>query len=199
MLRQYETVLLRVPSLNIFKSKGMELELKSNVLEMLKRIGIGVGHIVLDFGCGYGAYTILIAEIVGEQGRVYALDKDKEALDSLMHRGELEGLKNIDRMDTSGGLGIGLADESVDVVLLFNVFHSSYFPKAVDRKRLLSEISRVMKPFAFLSISVWPNLVEPEVEDEIKDTGFHLEKKIYGMPGDNNGLETCSFLNFGKA
>jgi hypothetical protein len=57
-----------------------------------------------------------------------------------------------------------------------------------------------MKPSAFLSISVWPNHVESEAEDEIKDTGFHLEKKeISGMPSDNEGLETCSFLNFGKA
>ena len=176
----------------------MELELESQVLDMLKQIGISRGQNVLDFGCGYGAYTIPVAEIVGEQGRVYALDKDKEALDSLLHRGELEGLNNIDRMGTSGELEIGLTDESVDVVLLFDVFHSFYFPQAVDRRRLLGEIRRVMKPSAFLSLSVWPDLIEPEVEDEIKDTGFHLEKEITGMTTDNKGLETCRFLNFGK-
>ena len=54
----------------------MELELRA--LEVLRRIGIKKGQTVLDFGCGYGAYTIPVAEIVGEQGRVYALDKDKE-------------------------------------------------------------------------------------------------------------------------
>jgi ubiquinone/menaquinone biosynthesis C-methylase UbiE len=191
-------LLLPCLPLNIFKSKTMELELESQVLDMLKQLGISRGHTVLDFGCGYGAYTIPVAEIVGEQGRVYALDKDKEALDSLMHSGELAGLNNINRMETSGELEIGLTDESVDVVLLFDVFHSFYFPKAVDRRRLLGEIHRVMKPSAFLSISVWPNLVEPEAEDEIKDTGFHLEKEISGMPTDNKGLETCRFLNFGK-
>jgi len=176
----------------------MELELESQVLDMLKQIGISRGHTVLDFGCGYGAYTIPVAEIVGEQGRVYALDKDKEALDSLMHRGELVGLNNIDRMETSGELEIGLTDESVDVVLLFDVFHSFYFPQAVDRRRLLGEIRRVMKPSAFLSISVWPNLVEPEAEDEIKDTDFRLEKETFGTPMDNKDLETCRFLNFRK-
>jgi ubiquinone/menaquinone biosynthesis C-methylase UbiE len=191
-------LLLPCLPLNIFKSKTMELELESQVLDMLKQLGISRGHTVLDFGCGYGAYTIPVAEIVGEQGRVYALDKDKKALDSLMHSGELAGLNNINRIETSGELEIGLTDESVDVVLLFDVFHSFYFPKAVDRRRLLGEIHRVMKPSAFLSISVWPNLVEPEAEDEIKDTGFHLEKEISGMPTDNKGLETCRFLNFGK-
>jgi ubiquinone/menaquinone biosynthesis C-methylase UbiE len=176
----------------------MKLEVDSQVIDMLRRLGITRGHTVLDFGCGYGAYTIPVAEIVGEQGKVYALDKDKEALDSLMHRGELEGLNNIDRMETSGELKIGLTDESVDIVLLFDVFHSFYFPKTVDRRRLLSEIRRVMKPSAFLSISVWPNLIEPKAEDEIKDTGFHMEKEISGMLTDNKEPEACRFLNFKK-
>jgi len=78
------------------------MEQESRILEILKQIGIKRGQTVLDFGCGYGAYTIPVAEIVGEQGRVYALGKDKEALDELMQRGESAGLKNIDRMETSG-------------------------------------------------------------------------------------------------
>jgi SAM-dependent methyltransferase len=126
------------------------------------------------------------------------LDKDKKALDTLMQRGELSGLNNIDKIETSGELEIGLIDECVDVVLLFDVFHTFFFPKAVDRRRLLSEIYRVMKPSAFLSISVWPNLIEPETEDELKDSGFHFEKEISGKPTDNEGLETCRFLNYGK-
>ena len=176
----------------------MKLELESLVLNMLKQIGISRGHTVLDFGCGYGAYTIPVAEIVDEQGKVYALDKDKEALDSLMHKGDLKGLNNIDRMQTSGELEIGLTDESIDVVLLFDVFHSFFFPKSVDRRRLLGEIRRVMKPSAFLSISVFSNLGEPGAEDEIKDAGFYLEKEISGIPINNMELEMCRFLIFRK-
>jgi precorrin-6B methylase 2 len=78
------------------------MELESRVLDMLQQIEIRRGQTVLDFGCGYGIYTISAARIVGEQGRVYALGKDKEALDELMQRGESAGLKNIDRMETSG-------------------------------------------------------------------------------------------------
>ena len=176
----------------------MEMELESRLINMIEQIGIKRGQTILDFGCGYGAYTIPVAQIVGEQGRVYALDKDKEALDLLMYRGELEGLNNIDRMKTSGELKIRLSDESVDVVLLFDVFHSFYFPNAKDRRKLLGEIRRVMKPSAFLSVSVWPNLVEAEAEKGIKDAGFHLKKKISVMPTNNEGPEMCRFLNFGK-
>jgi len=60
------------------------MELESRVLDMLQKVGIRKGQTVLDFGCGYGMYTIPVAKIAGKQGRVYALDKNKETLDVLM-------------------------------------------------------------------------------------------------------------------
>lgn len=39
------------------------------------------------------------AEIVGEQGKVYALDKDKQVLDELMRKARSAGLKNVERVD----------------------------------------------------------------------------------------------------
>jgi len=174
------------------------MELESRAVELLGGVGIRRGQTVLDFGCGYGAYTIPAAKIVGEQGKVYALDKDKEALDELIQKAESADLKNIERMDTTGELKIELADESVDVVLLFDVFHSFYFPKAEDRKRLLDEIYRILKPSAFLAISLWPDLIEPETEDEIESTDFRLEKEIPETLIDNKDLEMRKILNFRK-
>jgi len=52
------------------------MEIESRAIELLERIGISKGQTVLDFGCGYGIYTIPVAKIVGKQGRVYALDKE---------------------------------------------------------------------------------------------------------------------------
>jgi ubiquinone/menaquinone biosynthesis C-methylase UbiE len=175
------------------------MEIESRATELLERIGIRKGQTVLDFGCGYGIYTIPVAKIVGKQGRVYALDKDKEALDALMQKAISACLINIERMETSGELEIELADETVDVVLLFDVFHSFYFPQPGDRRRLLDEIRRIMRPSAFLSISVWPNLIEPESEDEIKTSNFHLEKEVPETLTDGNkDLETRIIMNFGK-
>ena len=173
--------------------------LDSQAIEVSQQIGIRSGQTVLDFGCGSGAYAFPAARIVGEQGRVYALDKDKEALDELMQKAESAGLKNVERMDTSGELEIDLTDESVDVVLLFDVFHSFFFPQVDDRRRLLSEIYRIMKPSAFLSVSVWPNLAEPETEDEIKNAKFRLEKEVCEtITNGNKDLETRKILNFRK-
>jgi ubiquinone/menaquinone biosynthesis C-methylase UbiE len=165
---------------------------------MLQQIGIKRGQTVLDFGCGSGMYTIPAAKIVGKQGMVYALDKDNEVLDELMQKAESAGLKNIKRMETSGKLEIDLADESVDVVLLFDVFHSYYFPQSDDRRKLLSEIHRIMKLTAF--VSVWPKHMESETEDEVEKANFYLEKEFSEMLiHENRNLEKGKVLNFRKA
>ena len=173
----------------------MELELQ--VLELLEKVGIKKSQVVLDFGCGSGMYTIPAAKIVGKQGKVYALDKDKKALDELMGKAESAGLKNIKRMDTSGELKIDLTDESVDVVLLFDVFHSYYFPQASDRRKLLNEIYRIMKPSGF--ISVWPKHMESEAKDEIESADFYLESECTStLIHDNYDRERGKILNFRK-
>ena len=173
------------------------MKLESQALKVLGGAGIKRGQAVLDFGCGSGTYTIPAAKIVGELGRVYALDKDKGVLDELTQKAESAGLKNIERMDTSGEIKIELTNESVDVVLLFDVFHSYYFPQADDRRRLLSEIYRIMKPTAF--ISVWPKHMESETEDEVEEANFHLEKELSEMLiHDNRNLEKGKILNFRK-
>jgi hypothetical protein len=50
-----------------------------------------------------------------------------------------------------------------------------------------------------LSISVWPNLVEPGTEDEIKNADFRLEKEIpETLSHDDKNLEKRRILNFRK-
>jgi ubiquinone/menaquinone biosynthesis C-methylase UbiE len=141
--------------------------------ELLEKLGIKTGHIVLDFGCGPGTYAIPAARIVGENGRVYALDKDKQALDDCMENARKADLRNMKRIDSSKNLEIDLEDESVDFVLLFDVFHSYYFPETHERRKLLGEFHRVLKPDGVLL--VYPKHMETEAEDEIKHWNFHLQ------------------------
>lgn len=165
--------------------------------KVLRDIGVKAGHEVLDFGCGSGTYTILAAIVVGTAGRVYALDKESKELDDLMDKAKSIGLGNIRRMETSGKLKIELEDESMDVVLLYDIFHEFYFPIADDRKTLLLEISRVLKPDGFLS--VWPKHMESKAEEEIEGADFYLESKYFGMLiHDDNALEKGQVLNFRK-
>jgi len=174
-----------------------KMKLETQAAEVLKAVGINKGHIVLDFGCGCGTYTIPAARLVGEEGKVYALDKDKRDLDKLMQKAKSEGLRNIERIDASGESRIKLADESVDVVLLFDVFHSYYFTGVDNRRRLLDEIARIARPDAL--ISVWPKHMELDARDEIENANFYLESEYSGtLIHENDHLETGHVLNFRK-
>jgi len=52
--------------------------------EILKKVGVEEGQIVLDFGCGGGNYTIPAAKIIGNAGKIYAVDEDEYKLKDLL-------------------------------------------------------------------------------------------------------------------
>jgi ubiquinone/menaquinone biosynthesis C-methylase UbiE len=173
------------------------MDLESRALGILERAGIEEGQIVLDFGCGSGTYAIPAARIVGEKGKVYALDKDNKSLNELMQKAESAGLKNIERIDARGDPKVNLADNSVDVVLLFDVLHPYYFPEVDDRRKVLDEVHRVSKAKAL--ILVYPKHMESEAKNEVENANFCLESEYSGtLIHDNKNLEKGKVLIFTK-
>src|SRR5271166_357152 len=49
----------------------------------LDRLGIGPGWTCVDVGAGGGDVSVALAEVVGHDGRVYAVDSDPEARDEV--------------------------------------------------------------------------------------------------------------------
>ena len=174
-----------------------ELNLSKVASEVIRSVGVKPGQTVLDFGCGSGVYTIPLARTVGHQGEVYALDKDRHALDGLMQRAGSAGLANIRRLDTAGGTQIAVASDSVDVVLLFDVFHCYYFSSMDERQDLLSEISRVLKPGGLLS--VYPKHMETEARAEIEKSGFIIQNAFsITLVHDRTDTVEGQIINFQK-
>ena len=167
------------------------------VLQLLKDVGIKAGQVVLDFGCGSGTYTVPAARIVGDKGKVYALDKHSEVLNKLMQRAQSVRLNNIERMDAHGEMEIDLADGSVDVVLLFDVLHSYYFPRPEDRRKLLDEVHRICKTDAL--VLVYPKHMELTAREEIEKASFCLKSEFQGtLVHDYKDSEQGRVLIFGK-
>lgn len=163
----------------------------------LRAVGVRGGLTVLDFGCGSGNYTIPVAELVGATGRVYAVDQDRWKLRALMERAESRGLTNIEDIETAGDVRIPLADETVDVVLLYDVVHHYYFT-AAERHALLREVYRVAKPHAL--ISVYPKHIELHELTEAMDAAqFSLRNTctLTLLVHDDN-LEEGEVYNFTK-
>ena len=145
--------------------------------KFLRDLGVRKGHTLLDFGCGEGHYTIPAARVVGKKGKIYALDKDRQALDRLMKIAKKEKLKNIKTIKTKGELKIPLEEESTDGILLFDVMHSHYNIKGLrERKKLLKDVWRVAKPNSY--ISIFPKHIESvDIRKEAEKVKFHFEGK----------------------
>ena len=112
--------------------------------ERLIGAGLEKGQVVLEYGCGIGSYTIPAAQIVGDEGSVYALDIHPLAIASVNKRSTREKLTNIKTILSDRDTG--LPDESVDVILLYDTFHL-----VQDKQSLLEELHLILKPGGFLS------------------------------------------------
>jgi len=179
------------------KMTDNEIWLKKYSEKVLTEVGIKEGQIVLDFGCRTGNYTIPVAKMVGHDGYVYALDNNKKSLDELMQRAKSNRLKNIKRIDTTEQPKIPLSDESVDVILLYDVIHL-----VNDRKKLFDEVYRIARKNALISVlpkhfrrDMHMNLTE--IKQEIEKT-FSFERKLFRKIDHDDRLQKGHIFNFRK-
>lgn len=170
--------------------------------DFFQRIGLKPGDRILDFGCGSGHYSIPAAQVVGTEGRVYALDKEDGVLRRLRERGEEDHLTNLEVTESSGGLKVDLPDRSVDVVLAYDVLH--YLAK---RGELLDEFRRVLKIEGFLSVypkhyrddyplSSFARLTLEEIIAEIERSGFSLANRFSERLVHDDSYNSGIILNF---
>jgi ubiquinone/menaquinone biosynthesis C-methylase UbiE len=113
---------------------------------ILKEAEIKPGFHVLDYGCGPGSYSIAAAELVGTTGKVYALDINSLAIQQVKRSALRKRVTNIETIRSD--CATGLENSSIDVVLLYDTFHTLRNPNSV-----LEELHRVLKPNGILSFS----------------------------------------------
>ena len=114
-------------------------------VKKLEEAEIKSGMHVLDFGCGPGSYSIAAAEVVDEAGKIYAVDVHPLAIERVQQRALKKGLKNLEAIRTD--CQTGLPDNSIDLILMFDVFHQLKNPD-----RILEELARILKPSAYLAL-----------------------------------------------
>jgi len=119
---------------------------------LLRKVGLKPGQRVLDFGCHRGNYTRPAARIVGPNGRVYAVDKDCGILDELKPAANEKRLSNVECLCVSEHGEIPLPPCSIDVALLYDVLHRGYFPEEAQRREVLQNVRRVLRPDGLLSL-----------------------------------------------
>lgn len=140
---------------------------RSNIL---MEVEIKPGDHVLDYGCGPGGYVLPTSELVGNSGKIYALDINPLAVKRVQKIALKNQLANVET--TCSDCKTGLKDDSLDAVLLYDIFHMLSDPNGV-----LKELHRVLKPNGILSFSDH-HMKEDEIMSRITGDGlFGLSKK----------------------
>jgi ubiquinone/menaquinone biosynthesis C-methylase UbiE len=143
------------------------------------KLGLREGQTVLDFGCGPGSFTIPAAQMVGEGGKVYALDIHPLAIKAVDKKAREKRLTNIATILSERDTG--LPEESIDVILLYDTIHMIR-----DKQGLLKELHRVLKSDGLLS--VWAPHLKVNTTLEIVE-----ENSLFSLREQDKGL-----LNFKK-
>jgi ubiquinone/menaquinone biosynthesis C-methylase UbiE len=155
-----------------FMSFGYKFrDLRLPRMNILKEVGIKPGFSVLDYGCGPGGYITAAAQLVTESGKVYALDIQPLAIKQVQNIAKKQKIANVETILSD--CATGLSDKSIDVVLLYDVFHGLSRPDEV-----LTELHRVLKPDGILSFNDHHIKQEKEIISRITGKGlFTLSQK----------------------
>jgi ubiquinone/menaquinone biosynthesis C-methylase UbiE len=132
--------------------------------QILREVGIRQGFQVLDYGCGPGGYVAETCRLVGEAGKVYALDIHPLAVEHVQNLARRKKLTNVETIRSD--CKTGLPDNSLDIVLLYDVLHGLSDPRSI-----LAELHRTLKPDGTLSINDHhmddDEIITPVVQDQL--------------------------------
>lgn len=153
----------------------------------LSQVDMQSGSRIADFGAGSGFYSMYGAIAVGDRGRVYAVDVQKDILSRIKKEAEERGLRNIEVVwgDVEKLGGSHLKDASLDWVIMSNLLF-----QVKDRNAVLDEAKRVLKKggrvllvdWSDASVGVGPTpsavFAEFDAKKLFAEKGFSVERKI---------------------
>ena len=164
-----------------------EREMEENTSQLLKNLVVQPGTAIADIGAGSGYHSTLLSKMVGT-GKVYAVDVEPEMIAYLKARIKLEGHKNIIPV-LSTEQKVSLPANSIDIMLLVDVYHEFSFPYEMTLSML-----EALKPGGKLVLVEFraedPNvpiktihkMSEQQAVKEFKASGFLFEKNLGNLP-----------------
>ncbi|MFT5127608.1 MAG: HEAT repeat protein/protein-L-isoaspartate O-methyltransferase [Rhodothermales bacterium] len=155
---------------------------------MIRALELKPGQVVADLGCGNGYHSLMMARLVGETGKIYGVDIQKEMLTMLTKRAAAAEVANV--VPVLGKYwDPNLPANSIDVALIVDAYHEFSHPT-----RMLKGIYKALKPdgvVVFLEyrmedpevpIKKLHKMSKAQVNKELVANGFKLVKSFDELP-----------------
>ena len=174
---------------NGHRAHGFSSEIFLDSDEIIQELNLKGNETVMDAGCGDGHIAIKILEDYNHNGIVYAVDvydASIEDMEAYKNENNVENLINIEADITEGIPGVD--DESVDIVLMVNVFHGFKASRKLDDA--VDELSRIIKAdgkIAIMDYKAWDVPKGPPTQ--VRSSPEELEELL-----NEHGLE-MTYLN----
>ena len=154
---------------------------------VVKEFGVRNGDKVADLGCGGGYFTIPLAYLVGEKGKVYAVDVMEGPVESVRSKAYLEKLDNIETIrsdiEKRGSLEKWIKAGECQYAVLANTLYTSKKKKGMleEADRILEKkgklividwVANVSGAFKYFGPPIELRVTEKEAKDIIKKAGF---------------------------
>jgi SAM-dependent methyltransferase len=156
--------------------------------DVLDHLDVSPGGRVADVGAGSGFFSVALARIVGDRGKVYAVEIDAKALARLRRRAEEGRLAQIEVVEGAPD-DPRLPDASLDAALIVNAYH-----EMPQHERILERLAAALRPGGRLVLvepfsadlrreprerQVEKHVIAPElVEDEVRRAGLEVVARI---------------------
>jgi ubiquinone/menaquinone biosynthesis C-methylase UbiE len=172
------------------KMQGANVLLDFDII--LSKSGLIENMKVADLGCGTtGHFVFPAARMIGEKGKVYAVDIMKPVLESINRRARQENLLNVKTVwsNLEKFNATEIESSSLDVALLINTLYQSH-----KRVEILREALRMLKRGGVLTIVDWKRVkvpFGPPIEERVEKQslinasgklGIRMEKEFFVGP-----------------
>ena len=169
---------------------------KSRSKEIITALSLKPGQKIADLGSGGGYFSLLFARSVGREGKVYAIDTNKELLNFVKSSSENNCFQNLVTINTENNRFPHI-NEKLDLIFLRNVYH--HLP---NREIYFRDRAKSLNPEAKIAIidyngrSKWNSyrlfchsVPKQTIIKEMNAAGYHLLE-------DHTFLSEQSFLIF---
>ena len=162
---------------------------KSKSERIIKTLSLKDGQHIADIGSGGGYFSLRFADLVGEDGKVYAVDTNQGLLDFVKKNVQKKGLNNVITV-LAEEESFPVRSEKFDMIFIRNVYH--HLP---DRVQYFKSLAGLLKTGGKVVIIEYDgsgslnfhrifghHVPKESIESEMSSAGYQLTEEYYFLP-----------------